>query len=133
MREQLPETATPVLSKADWRRPGSETRLRPRPLSFATNASTLPFVSPRTRLEAADRKPTHFGRARNDPSTAGPHEGPLAGAPPRPRETRIVGPANHWVPSLPKTPSRRTTRTSLAPFVSPATRFEASDWKAIAR
>src|SRR3954470_18953657 len=133
IRLQLPDTATAVVSKLDWRRPGRETRLRPRPFSLETKASTLPLVSPRTRFEAADRNATHFGRARNAPSTTGAHDGPLAGAPPRPRETRTAGAANHCVPSLPKTPSRRTTKTSLTPLVSPATMFEASDWKAIAR
>src|SRR4051812_48787156 len=132
MREQLPDTATAVVSKADWRRPGNETRRRPLPPSRDTKASILPLVSPRTRFDAADRNATHLGRARNEPSTAGAHDGPLAGAP-MPRETRIVEPGNHCVPSLPKTPSRRTTKTSLTPLASPATRFEASDWNAIAR
>src|SRR4051812_1838646 len=133
IRLQLPDTATAVVSKLDWRRPGRETRLRPRPFSLETKASALPFVSPRTRFEAAERNATHVGREWKAPSTAGPHEGPLACAPPSPRETRMAGAANHCVPSLPKTPSRRTTKTSLTPLVSPGTMFDASDWNAIAR
>src|SRR5918993_920421 len=132
-RLQSPETATDVASVFGWRPPGSGRRLIRLPFSFATNASTLPFVSPPTRFVAAERKATQDGRLRKLPLTAAPKDGPLAWPPRRGRETRVVEPGNHWVPSLWNVPARRTTKTSLTPLVSPATRFVASDSNAITR
>src|SRR4051812_12943718 len=65
MREQLPETATAVVSAEDWWRRGRDTRFVPRPSRRVTKASTLPLVSPATRFDAADRNATHFGAWRN--------------------------------------------------------------------
>ena len=44
-----------------------------------------------------------------------------------PIDATAVGPISHGVPSRPHGPRRLTTKTSVAPFVSPATMFEASD------
>src|SRR3954447_233129 len=84
---QSPETATAVASVPAL---GGDTRLIAPPWSLATKASTLPLPSLDTRFEAADRNATHDGAWWNPPSIAGEDEGPLAGWPPMPRETRIV-------------------------------------------
>ncbi len=60
-------------------------------------------------------------------------EGPLAGPWPPVREISDVPPIDHGTPSLLMWPVRLTTNTSLTPFVSPRTRFDASDWNATAR
>src|SRR5215217_609933 len=133
MRAQLPETATEAVSVVACRLRGSETRRIFRPFRRTTNASTLPLVSPGTRFDADDRNATQRGRFLKAPSTAAPQEGPFAWPPLRGRETRRVPPGNHWVPSLAKTPARRTTKMSLTPLVSPATRSEASDSNAMTR
>src|SRR4051812_34602723 len=64
---QLPDTAIAVAGCFDWRPFGDRRRGRP-PEILATKASTWPFVSPRTRFEAADRKPTQLGTSWNAPS-----------------------------------------------------------------
>ena len=103
----------------------------------ATKASVLPLVSPATRFDADDRKPTHDGPLTsafaNEPSIDGAHDGPLAGAPPRPREISTVRSGAQGEPLLPKVPPRSTAKTSFWPFVSPETRSDASDSNAIAR
>src|SRR2546421_3627508 len=108
-------------------------RLRLSPGPCERNASTLPLVSPFTRLEAADRNATQRGELRKLPSTDGANDGPLAGLPCLPLERRIVLPGCQTEPSLPKLPPRRIAKTSLTPLVSPVTRSDASDWKAIMR
>src|SRR5918997_2032534 len=90
MCEQLPDTATCVVSESDCWLPGRDTRLSLRPGPRETNASTLPLVSPGTRFDASERKATHLGFARNAPSTAGAKERPFAGWPPRPLEASCV-------------------------------------------
>src|SRR4051812_18964550 len=131
---QSPDTATAVVGAPDCLPPGSETRRGlPLPEIFATKASTWPFVSPPAMLEAADRKPTQVGALWKAPSTDGEKDGPLAGPWPPVREIRLVLPTLQGTPSLSMWPVRLTTKTSLTPFVSPRTRFDASDWNAIAR
>src|SRR5215216_2057900 len=98
-----------------------------------TNASTRPFVSPLTRLEAWDRNATHDGFLRNAPLTAGEYDGPLAGAPLAVREISTFLPIFQAVPLLSIEPARLTTKTSLTPLVSPRTRFDASDSNAMTR
>src|SRR3954471_3191839 len=131
---QSPETATAVVGAPDCFPPGSETRrglLLPE--IFATKASTWPLVSPEAMFEAADRKPTHVGALWKAPSIEGEKEAPLAGPCPPVREMRLLPPTVHGTPSLSMWPVRLATKTSLRPFVSPLTRFDASDWNAIAR
>src|SRR3954452_24441514 len=131
---QSPETATAVVGALDCLPPGSDTRrglLLPEIL--ATKASTWPFVSPEAMFEAAERKPTHVGALWKAPSTEGMKEGPFAGPWPPVREIRFVLPTVHGTPSLSMWPVRLTTKTSLTLLVSPLTRFDASDWNAIAR
>src|SRR3954454_18920893 len=131
---QSPDTATAGVGAPDCLPPGSETRRGLElPEIFATKASTWPFVSPAAMFEAAERKPTHVGAEWKAPSTDGENEAPLAGPLPPVREIRLVPPIVHGVPSLSMCPVRLTTKTSLTPLVSPLTRFDASDWKAIAR
>src|SRR4051794_28954445 len=91
--------------------PGSETRRSARPGALAKKASTLPLVSPRTRFDAADRNATHDPACRKSPPTAGKEDGPLAGSPPRPRETRIESPPLQRVPLLLIDPRRLTAKT----------------------
>jgi hypothetical protein len=124
---QLLDTATAVVRRLDWRPEGSETRRGAPPLSRVTNASTWRLESPPTRLEAAERKPTQFGLPRKPPLTAAPHDGPLAGAPPRVRDIRRARPGVQGVPRLLALPLRRVAKTSLTPLVSPRTRSDASD------
>ena len=126
MREQSPETATSVVSSVDCLPPGSETRWGSRPIRRDKNASTLPLVSPVTRLEAELRNTTHEGTDQKLPSTAAPHDGPLAG-PEGDREISEVLPRCHFEPLLWNEPARRTTKTSLNPFGSLRTRLDASD------
>src|SRR3954454_2977634 len=131
---QLPETAIWVAGRLDWWPPGRRRRGAPPPLIFATNASVTPFVSPRPMFVASDRKPTHDGGVSwKAPTIEGRTEGPSARTREPVREIRTVLPICHGTPSLSILPVRLTTKTSLTPFVSPRTRFEASDWKAIAR
>src|SRR5439155_797933 len=83
-----------------------------------TKTSTAPFVSPPTRFEANEPKATKRPSAEID----GP---PLMSFPSMPAEltlTRVVVPV-----------SRSRTKTSETPFVSPPTRFEASETKATKR
>src|SRR4051794_11411505 len=85
-------------------------------------------------LLASERKPTQLGGVSwNAPSIEGAKDAPLARARWPVREIRTVLPTRHGAPSLSILPVRLTTNTSLTPFVSPLTRFEASDWKATAR
>src|SRR3954452_163733 len=136
MREQSPDTATCVTPPPPW-----ETFCSAPPGPRETNASGTPLVSPGTRLVAAETKATHDGRdvswpprvAAHDPSTAAPYDGPSAGWPSAPRDSSVVGPTDQGEPLLPNEPSRCTTKTSRCPLVSPATRFVASDSKAIRR
>src|SRR4051794_5131875 len=130
---QLPDTAIAVGGSADWCPPGSRRRGVP-PLIFATNASVTPLVSPPPMLLASERKPTQVGGVSwKAPSIVAAKEAPLARARLPVREIRTVRPIRHGTPSLSILPVRLTTNTSLTPFVSPLTRFDASDWKAIAR
>src|SRR5258708_2313915 len=64
---------------------------------------------------------------------AGENDGPLAGVPPMPREISEGLPGFQSAPSFLTEPPRATTKTSLTPCVSPGTRLDASDSKAIAR
>src|SRR3954470_19693962 len=97
---QSPETVTEVASSVICLPPGSDTRRGARPGAEAMNASTFPFVSPATRFDAPDTNATHDPAWRKSPPTAAPDDGPLAGSPPRPRETRIASPPLHCVPLL---------------------------------
>src|SRR3954452_7396497 len=100
---------------------------------FDTNASLTPFPSRETRLDASDRNATHFGPTSKPPLIAGAQEAPFAERPPCVRESSRVLPGFHIWPRLSKCPRRRTTKTSLSPFTSRRTRFDASDSNAIAR
>ena len=76
--------------------------------------SEKPFVSPETRLVAADWKATK----RPSPLIEGSMLPPLLWAPPESTLTRVVCPvANSW------------TKTSVVLFVSPVTNSLAADWK----
>src|SRR5438128_2450321 len=83
-----------------------------------TNTSVLPFVSPATRLVAV------LWNATKRPSAerAGPALKPFPSVPPEATLTRSVVPV-----------CRSWTNTSVAPFVSPATRLVASLWNATKR
>src|SRR3954468_4953127 len=98
-----------------------------------TKASVTLLRAPATRFGAAGRKATQGGPTSNPPPMAGEYEGPSAAPPLREREIRRILPGLHIWPRLSKWPRRRTTNTSLMPFESPRTRFDASDSKAIAR
>src|SRR3954453_5709325 len=131
---QLPDTAIAVAGSLDWWPPGRSRRGLLPPLILATNASVTPFVSPLPMLLASDRKPTQLGGVSwKAPSIVAVNEGPLARARPPVREISEVLPICHGTPSLSILPVRLTTNTSLTPFVSPRTMFEASDWNAIPR
>jgi hypothetical protein len=98
---QSPDTSTSVVSSLACLFPGSETRLGALPGPLTRKASTLPFVSPRTRFEADERNAMHLALPLSkSPSTAAAHDGPLAGAPPRPRETSRVDPVRHSSPTF---------------------------------
>ena len=116
-----------------WLPGSSETRRGLPPLTDATKASTWPLVSPGTMFDAAERKATHFGALWKPPLIAGSNEGPLAGTPLAVREISRVLPGFQGAPELSTRPARSTTKTSVAPLVSPRTRLEASDSNAMAR
>ena len=83
-----------------------------------TNTSSLPLVSPGTRLLASELKATK----RPSAEIAGSKLSPLPWTPPGPRLTRWVVPV--W---------RSRTNTSSTPLVSPGTRLVASESKATKR
>ena len=132
-RLQLPLTATAVVSAWAWPPPTLLMRVAARPGPRERKASTRPLVSPRTRLEAADRNATHDPRSVKLPLTAAPHDAPFAPWPPMPRETRIVRPGFQLAPLLPTRPARLTANTSVRPLESLRTRLDAEDWKAMMR
>jgi len=90
----------------------TDTRLVTLSTHSRTNTSGLPLVSVATRLVAREVNATY----RLSAEIAGLELYQSASAPERPTDTRIVSPA-----------SRSRTKTSDVRFVSPTTRFEASE------
>src|SRR3954447_23687019 len=128
--EQSGLTETAVVAPGNCVPERTETRRGRAPTGFEMNASVTPLVSPGTRFVASERKATHEPFVVVLPSTAAPNDGPSAG-PSGPRESSAASLTAHGEPVLPNEPPRRTAKTSRWPFVSPATRFEATDSKAM--
>jgi hypothetical protein len=73
-----------------------------RPLRTSrTNASGVPFVSPGTRLLAAETNATQCGATRDVPSSDGLTEGPFAGWPFMPADASTMRPNRQGVPLSP--------------------------------
>src|SRR6266540_1394810 len=132
IREQSPETATAVVCWLAWP-PGGVSRAGAPPGPRETKASIRPFVSPSTRLEAAERNAMQLGAWSRLPSIAGRYEGPLAGARCSPRESSRVLPGFQRVPWLLIEPRRLMKNTSVEWLRSPCTRFEALESNAMIR
>ena len=90
-----------------------EDRVTPATMS-RTKTSVVALVSPLTRFDAVEENAT----LRPSADTEGKKFSPFAGRPPVPVDTRRVTPA-----------CRSRMKTSRTPFVSPATRLDASEPK----
>jgi hypothetical protein len=84
-------------------------------------------------FDAAEMKATQVGFVRVEPSTAGLYDGPSAATPLRVRDIRTVRPGFHRVPAFVARSPRNVTNTSLTPFASCPTRFDATDSNAMTR
>ena len=101
-RVQSPLTTTSETVPLDCRPPlRTDTRIVAFEYTSCTNASGLPFVSPGTRLLAAETNATQRGATRDVPSSDGRPDGPLAGWPLIPREASMMLPKRHGVPLSP--------------------------------
>src|SRR3954453_5325973 len=98
-----------------------------------TKMSVMGSASPAARFVASDSKATQCGSVVTEPSSDGARDAPLASAPLPATLTRCSEPEpfGRLRPSRPF--GRDQTKTSVTPFVSPLTRFDASDWNAARR
>src|SRR5437764_142236 len=94
------------------------------------NASATPLVSRGTRFDAFETNATQRGPWFCSPSMSGRYDGPFAGPPFGAREISSVLPFCHGGPDSEILPVRWTRKTSVVPFVSPDTMFDASESKA---